>query len=74
MAEIIDFAKARDVKVVFYEALSSPKVAEAVAWAIGGQTAALSPLEGLSDEQRAAGDDYFSVMRQNLAAIKAALQ
>ncbi len=74
MAEIIDFAKARDVKVVFYEALSSPKVAEAVARAIGGQTAALSPLEGLSDEQRAAGDDYFSVMRQNLAAIKAALQ
>lgn len=74
MAEIIDFAKARDVKVVFYEALSSPKVAEAVARAIGGQTAALSPLEGLSDEQRAAGDDYFDVMRQNLAAIKAALQ
>ena len=35
--------------------------------------AVLNPLEGLSDEQLAAGDDYFSVMRQNLAALAAAL-
>lgn len=74
MAEIIEFAKAHDVKVIFYEALSSSRVADTVARAIGGQTAALSPLEGLSDEQRTAGDDYFSVMRKNLSAIKAALQ
>jgi len=74
MAEIIEFAKAHNVKVIFFEELVSPKVAETIARAIGAQTAVLSPLEGLSDEQQANGDDYFAVMRQNLAAIKTALQ
>lgn len=74
MAEIIRFAKEREVKVIFFEELASPKVAETIARAIGAKTDILSPLEGLNDEQRAAGDDYFSVMRKNLAAIAAALQ
>jgi zinc transport system substrate-binding protein len=33
----------------------------------------LNPLEGLSDDEVAAGDDYFSVMRANLAALRKAL-
>ena len=74
MAEIIEFAKENDVKVIFFEELVSPKVSETIADAIGAQTAVLSPIEGLSDEQQAAGDDYFAVMRKNLEALKAALQ
>lgn len=74
MAEIIEFAKEHDVKVIFFEELVSPKVAETIAKNIKAETAVLSPIEGLSDEQQAAGDDYFSVMRQNLEALKAALQ
>ncbi|MDR2132779.1 MAG: metal ABC transporter substrate-binding protein [Clostridiales Family XIII bacterium] len=74
MAEIIDFAGEHDVKVVFFEELVSPKVAEAVADAVGAETMVLSPIEGLGDEELAAGDDYFSVMRKNLEALKAALQ
>ena len=34
----------------------------------------LNPLEGLTDEEIAAGEDYFSVMRSNLDELKAALQ
>jgi zinc transport system substrate-binding protein len=74
MAEIIDFAREHDVKVIFFEELVSPKVAEAVAEAVGAETMVLSPVEGLSDEESAAGGDYFSVMRQNLESLKAALQ
>ena len=33
----------------------------------------LDPLEGLTDEEAAAGEDYFSVMRENLAALREAL-
>ena len=33
----------------------------------------LNPLEGLTDEEVAAGEDYFSVMRENLAALRKAL-
>ncbi len=74
VAEIIEFGKEHDVKVIFFEELVSPKVAESIANAIGADTDVISPIEGLSDEQQAAGDDYFSVMRMNLEALKAALQ
>lgn len=33
----------------------------------------LSPLEGLSTEQRKAGEDYISVMKQNITNLKKAL-
>jgi zinc transport system substrate-binding protein len=73
VAEIIDFAKEHAVKVIFFEELVSPKVAETIAKAIGAKTDVLSPVEGLSDEQLASGGDYFSAMRQNLKALTAAL-
>ncbi len=74
MAEIIEFAREHEVKVIFFEELVSPKVAETIADATKAETVVLSPIEGLSEEQIAAGDDYFSVMRQNLKELKAALQ
>ena len=30
----------------------------------------LDPLEGLTPEEESAGDDYFTVMRRNLAALE----
>jgi zinc transport system substrate-binding protein len=74
MAEIIDFAQSRAIKVIFFEEMVNPKVAQTIANAIGAATDVLSPIEGLSDAQRAAGADYFSVMGENLAALKAALE
>ncbi len=58
---------------VFFETLVSPKLAQTVAREAGARTAVLDPLEGLSDEDAARGDDYFAVMRRNLAALRAAL-
>ena len=74
MTEIIRFAKERDVKVIFFEEMVSPKIAETIAKETGAQVMVLSPLENLTDAQVKAGDDYFSVMRRNLAAGKAALE
>jgi zinc transport system substrate-binding protein len=74
VAEIIEFAKEHDVKIIFFEELVSPKVAEVIASAIGAKTDVLSPVEALSDEQMENGDDYFTVMRHNLEALKAALK
>lgn len=73
MAEIVALAKENNIQYVFYEELSSPKLAETVAREIGGKTLPLNPIEGLSDEQRENGDDYFSIMRKNLASLKEAL-
>lgn len=74
MAEIQDFVKANNVKTIFSEELVSPKVAQSIADATGAKMETLNPLEGLTDEQLANGEDYFSVMRQNLQVLKEALE
>jgi zinc transport system substrate-binding protein len=58
---------------VFFEPLVSSRLAETVAREAGVATAALDPLEGPTSEQVDAGADYFSVMRENLAALRTAL-
>jgi zinc transport system substrate-binding protein len=58
---------------VFVEKLVSPRLAETVAREVGADTAVLDPLEGLTEDEVAAGEDYFSVMRANLAALRKAL-
>jgi zinc transport system substrate-binding protein len=74
MAEIIGLAKAQGVKVVFYEELGSAKVAQTVADAVGAEIKVLNPIEGLTAEQEAAGEDYFSLMTGNLAVLLTALR
>ena len=73
MAEITDFVRAHDVKVIFSEELVSEKVAQTIAKETGAEVETLNPLEGLSEEDQAAGADYFSVMEDNLAKLVAAL-
>lgn len=73
MAQIQDFVTEHQVKVIFSEELVSPKVAQAIEDATGARVETLSPLEGLTDEQLTAGEDYFSVMEQSLASLKDAL-
>jgi zinc transport system substrate-binding protein len=73
LAELADQIEADGVTTVFYETLVSPDVAETLAREAGVETAVLNPLEGLTDDQAEAGDDYVSVMRDNLAALRAAL-
>lgn len=74
MAEIVELVKENGVKVIFSEELLSPRVAEAIAAETGAQTAVLNPIGGLSADDIAAGEDYFSIMRKNLAELKAALE
>ena len=52
---------------------SSPRGSPRRSRARSRRTAVLNPLEGLTEEQIAAGEDYFSVMRANLAALREAL-
>ena len=70
---IITFAKAHDVKYIFFETLLDPKVAELIASEVGAHTLVLNPIEGLTADQQKEGSDYFTIMRQNLANLKLAL-
>ncbi|MEO5632273.1 metal ABC transporter substrate-binding protein [Gaiella sp.] len=73
IADLVELVKTSGATTVFFETLASPKLAETVAREAGIETAVLNPLEGLTDDEIAAGEDYFSVMRANLAALRKAL-
>ncbi len=74
LAELSDLAEDEGVTTIFTEELVAPDIAETVAREAGGlRTAVLNPIEGLTEEQRDAGDDYLSLMRDNLAELQEAL-
>lgn len=70
LAEVATEAREHKATTIFFETLVSPKVADTIASEVGAKTAVLDPIEGL---QPGSSDDYFSVMRKNLAALKPAL-
>ena len=70
LREIGAVVKENGVATLYSETLVSPKVTETLAADLGVGTAVLDPLEGLSEEAAAAGDDYVSVMQANLAALE----
>ena len=73
IARLVEVVRKSGATTVFFETLVSPKLAETVAREAGVETAVLNPLEGLTDDEIAAGADYFSVMRANLGALQKAL-
>jgi zinc transport system substrate-binding protein len=73
LEKIVDAVRESGATTVFVETLVSPELGETVAREAGVEVATLDPLEGLSDTAVAAGSDYFSVMRENLAALREAL-
>jgi len=71
--ELADLVQRDGITTIFYETLVSPDIAETLARETGAATAVLNPIEGLTKNQIAAGDDYESAQRANLAALVAAL-
>lgn len=74
IAEVANLAKEKNIKYIFFETLVNPKLSETIANEIGAKTLVLNPIEGLTDEEIAAGKNYLSVMRENLTNLKTALQ
>ncbi len=74
MAKVVELAKEHGVTAIFFETLVDPKVAQAIADEIGAATDVLNPLEGLTEEDIAAGLDYLGIMSNNLAALAKSLK
>jgi zinc transport system substrate-binding protein len=73
LEQVVERVKKTGATTIFFETLISPRLAETVARETGARTAVLNPIEGLTDEQLDGGEDYLSVMRDNLAALRTAL-
>jgi zinc transport system substrate-binding protein len=69
----VDQVKRTGATTVFFETLVSPRLAETVARETGASTAVLDPIEGLTADAAGDGADYFTVMRDNLKALRSAL-
>ncbi len=59
---------------IFFEEQANPRVAETVAHATGAKVSVLWTIGRLTEEQIANKSDYISIMRENLAALKEALE
>jgi zinc transport system substrate-binding protein len=68
LARIAHFVEDEGVTTIYAETLVSPAVAETLARETGATVRVLDPLEGVTDES--AGDNYFDVMRANLATLR----
>ena len=73
LEQVVGQVREAGATTVFFETLISPRLAETVAREVGAETAVLNPIEGLTEQEVAGGEDYFSVMRENLAALRKAL-
>jgi zinc transport system substrate-binding protein len=68
--ELSDLIESEGITTVFSETLASPAMADSLARDLDLRTAVLDPIEGLGDSTT--GEDYLSLMRANLAAIREA--
>jgi zinc transport system substrate-binding protein len=73
LQEIITESTEHGIRYVIFEQNVSPKVAEVIQKEIGAESLTLHNLEALTEDDIKQKEDYFSIMRQNLAAIKIAL-
>jgi len=74
MAELTRLCREKGIKYVFFETLASPKLSQTLAREVGAETLVFNPLEGLTEDETKAGEDYFSIMEKNLANLTKALQ
>ena len=70
LGRLQELIETEGITTVFGERLAPPDLVETLASDAGVDTAVLDPIEGLSDETE--GEDYLSLMRANLDALRAA--
>jgi zinc transport system substrate-binding protein len=73
LEHVVSLVRSTHATTIFFETLVSPRIAETVASETGAKTAVLNPIEGLKPDEAKAGENYFTVMRSNLAHLRAAL-
>jgi zinc transport system substrate-binding protein len=74
LEDVVENVREHGATTVFFETLVSPRLAETVARETAATTAVLNPLEGLTEEEAARGENYFSLMRANLKTLRKALE
>lgn len=74
LQDIIELAEENGINHIFFEQNMTPNVAETVRNEVNADVLYLHNLEALVDEDVDNRDDYFSLMRRNIEALKVGLQ
>ncbi len=74
LAEIANFVRNHQITYIFFERLVSPKLADTIAKETGAQTMVLDPLEGVTENDLRNGKTYITIMQENLAHLRTALE
>jgi zinc transport system substrate-binding protein len=73
--QTVELANELGINIVYAEDLLGGRLAEVIADEIpGGRVLVLSPIEGTSKEEQAAGIGYIEKMRENVASLREGLQ
>jgi zinc transport system substrate-binding protein len=73
MAQIAEICRKHNVKYIFFETLTNPKLAKVLAEETGAETAVLNPVGGLTEQEMKDRENYLSIMSDNLDVLKKAL-
>jgi zinc transport system substrate-binding protein len=74
LLNIARFVEEQEIRYIFFEELVSAELAQTLADEADVDTLVLNPVEGLTPEQEANGDNYVSLMESNLQNLRKALQ
>ena len=74
LAEIVRLCKENEIKYVFVEKFVNPKFSRVIADEIKGDVLTLNAAHGLSEDEIKAGQDYISLMYENLNNLEKALK
>ncbi|MDA9471178.1 metal ABC transporter substrate-binding protein [Enterococcus sp. 5H] len=74
LAELKKYIEDNNVSVIYFETSASSKVAKTLAKETGVELAVLNPLESLTKKEQEAGENYISVMKENLEALKKSIK
>lgn len=74
MAKITQFCREHQVKYIFFETLTSPKLAQTIAKATGAELLVLNPIESLTEQEMKDGKNYITIMGENLINLQKALK
>lgn len=70
IAELKQFVKDHGIKYIYFEENAKDSIARTLANEAGVSLAVLNPLEGLTKEQLANGENYVTIMKENLKSLQ----
>jgi zinc transport system substrate-binding protein len=73
LAEISNVVKDQNIKYIFFESLTTTRLADTIARETGAKTLVFDPIEGLTDQDIKQGKNYINTQYENLQNLRTAL-